>query len=99
MEELKPSTILVVEDEKVTQLVISHLLKREGFNVMKAAEGSEALRVLRAEKVDLILSDIHMPVMDGFTFFEKVQEDPKLHQIPFVFLTSLTGQEHLMLGK
>ncbi len=99
LEELKPTRILVVEDEKVTQLVISNLLKREGFNVLSAAEGAEALRVLKAEKVDLILSDIHMPVMDGFTFFERVQEDPRLHQIPFVFLTSLTGQEHLMLGK
>lgn len=99
MEELKPSTILVVEDEKVTRLVITNLLKREGFNVVGAEDGVDALRALQGEKVDLILSDIHMPVMDGFAFFEKVQQNPDLQGVPFIFLTSLTGQEHLMLGK
>ena len=99
MEELKPSTILVVEDEKVTRLVIANLLKREGYNVVGAVDGVDALRVLKGEKPDLILSDIHMPNMDGFAFFEKVQENPSVRQVPFIFLTSLTGQEHLMLGK
>ena len=99
MQEHKPSTILVVEDEKVTRLVITNLLKREGFDVLSAEDGSEALRALKGQKVDLILSDIHMPIMDGFELFGKVQLDPNLRPLPFIFLTSLTGQEHLMLGK
>lgn len=66
---------------------------------MGAEDGADALRILKNSKVDLILSDMQMPVMDGVALYEKVQEDPKLRQIPFIFLTSMIDQAHKMRGK
>ncbi len=75
------------------------ILRSEGFNVMPAETASDALRILKNSKVDLILSDIQMPVMDGIVFYEKVQEDPKLRYIPFVFVTSMDSDSHRLRGK
>jgi len=93
------STIVVVEDEESTRLSIMNILRNEGYNVMAAEEGSDALRILKNSKVDLIVSDIQMPGMDGIALYEKVQQDPKLRHMPFIFLTSMMTQEHKMRGK
>ena len=99
MDQSDISTIVVVEDEKSTRLTIINILRSEGYNAMGAEDGADALRILKNSTVDLILSDIQMPVMDGVIFYEKVQEEPKLRHIPFIFLTSMTGQVHTMRGK
>lgn len=92
-------TIVVVEDEKATRMSLVSMLDSEGFKVLGAEDGADALRIIKSMKVDLILSDIQMPVMDGIALYEKVQEDPKLRHIPFIFLTSLAGQEQKMAGR
>lgn len=99
MEESHPATIVVVEDEKIIRLAIVKYLTIEGFDVMAAENGADAMRILETKKIDLILSDILMPVMDGVAFYQKVQEDPKHRQIPFLFLTALSDQEHMMVGR
>ena len=92
-------TIAVVEDEQSTRLSIMNILRGEGYNVMPAEDGSDGLRIVKNSKIDLILSDIQMPVMDGMVFYEKVQEDPKLRHIPFIFLTSMAADTQKMRGR
>jgi CheY-like chemotaxis protein len=80
--------ILVVEDEDVTRGAIKMLLEWEGFSVDCAADGDEALGLLRlGEKPSLILLDVRMPGCDGWGFREEQRADPDLAHIPVVVIS------------
>ena len=80
--------ILVVDDRKEERYLAEILLKGNGYQVETAVNGAEALEKLGTEDFDMIVSDILMPVMDGFQFCKECKEDEKLKDIPFVFITS-----------
>src|SRR5437879_6509382 len=87
-------TILVVEDDTATRDALSLILEAEGFGVMGAANGQEALDQLRgSRRPDLILLDLMMPVMDGWQFRRAQAQDPALSAIPVVVL-SADGNVH-----
>jgi signal transduction histidine kinase len=92
------SSILVVEDELIYRSLLEQTLKDEGFDVVSAANGQEALSLLEKIRVDLILSDIRMPKMDGYAFYQKVQAMPGLQTVPFLFLTALADKPHVVKG-
>jgi DNA-binding response OmpR family regulator len=79
------ATVLVVEDDADIQRLVRVLLERAGFTVRGAADGHEALRVLFAERPDLILLDIGLPGMDGWQVLERVRE---LSDVPVLMLTA-----------
>ena len=80
--------ILVVEDNPLNREILVEIL-REDYSVLEAENGQEALELLetQSEDVALILLDVMMPVMDGFTFLDRVKEDPKLSPIPVIVTT------------
>ena len=82
-------------------LNIELLLRLNDYQTYKAHNGVEALELLRTIDVppDLILSDIMMPEMDGYDFFEKVSDSPTWFQIPFIFLTAKSDPEDVRFGK
>ncbi|MCS7199026.1 MAG: chemotaxis protein CheW [Caldimicrobium sp.] len=86
--------ILLAEDSPFFQNMVSNYLKQAGFNVEIAPNGQEALNKLKAGyKPDLIISDLEMPVMDGFEFIKEVRNIPEYKDIPILVLTSLTGED------
>lgn len=89
MEEINTMmAILIVDDSLSMRKVIKKfLLNNEFSNFYEAENGEQALQMLRSETIDLIISDLNMPKMDGLTFLEKVKTNPELKQIPFIILT------------
>lgn len=92
-------TILVVEDDPAMLIAFQEVLEGAGFDVTVAANGKDALAWLQTQSPDLILSDISMPVMDGFKLFEAVREIPGGALIPFIFLTARGTREDIFAGK
>ena len=85
--------ILIVDDSKTVRNLVAFIMKKEGFRVTVAEDGLDGLEKLYAAgKVDLIISDINMPRMDGYTFIKTVREQDVYRDIPIVVL-STEGQE------
>ena len=82
-------SILVVEDSVTTRTLEVSILESAGYEVLSAADGQDAYAKLANQGFDLIVTDIQMPYMDGFTFTKKVKSDPHYQHIPVILLTSL----------
>lgn len=91
--------ILIVEDTRTIPEVIKVYLLGNDYEYMYARNGEEGVRTATAEKPDLIISDIKMPVKDGFELCEEVKSDPRTRDIPVILLTSLTDQESRREGR
>ncbi len=90
--------LLVVEDEPTVRQNLTELLEAEAFVVQSAANGAEALGILERFVPDLVICDVMMPVMDGHTFLRRIQEQPHLAGIPFIFLTAKVDPTDLREG-
>ncbi len=82
------ATILVVDDYATNRQVLTALLGYGGHRLLEAGDGLEALERVRAEKPDLVISDILMPTMDGIEFVQHLHADPGLAQTPVIFYTA-----------
>lgn len=81
-------TILVVDDEQDLLDLIEYNLRKEGFDVLKAEDGKEGIKIAREHSPDLILLDIMMPKMDGLEAVGVIRNDEELKRIPIIFLTA-----------
>jgi putative two-component system response regulator len=91
--------LLVVEDDPAMLIAFRDVLEGAGYAVLTASNGEAALTLLETELPDLILSDISMPVMDGYKLFEAVRQHPQGTAIPFIFLTARGTREDTFYGK
>ncbi|MCX7922910.1 MAG: response regulator transcription factor [Clostridia bacterium] len=87
--------LLLVDDEKLLVKGLSASLRKEGFGVFAAFEGKQALEILNTEKIDMILLDIMLPVMDGITLLRKIRETMI---IPIIMLTAKDDYADMVLG-
>jgi DNA-binding response OmpR family regulator len=87
--------ILVVDDEAAIRDMLRDMLVADGYTVITAGDGREALPLTLTEKPDLILSDIRMPKLDGLTLCKALRTNPETHSIPIIMLTSFNTSEHL----
>jgi two-component system chemotaxis sensor kinase CheA len=86
-------SILVVDDSLTTRTLEKSILEAHGYRVQVAVDGLDALEKLRAEKVDLVISDIQMPRLDGFGLLQALKKDPGLDRIPVIMVTSVDRPE------
>ena len=87
--------VLIVDDEKLIRDVISTYCLKEGFKVLEAEHGLEALSILSNNQVDVIVLDIMMPKMDGYTFFREMKEN---YQIPTIVVSARNEEYDKLLG-
>ena len=83
-----PATVLVVEDDEHLNLALVETLQAYGYSTLSAYNGREALELLRGNRPDVIVCDIAMPVMDGYTFLQHTRTEPEWRLLPFIFLTA-----------
>jgi putative two-component system response regulator len=91
--------ILVVEDEPALASGLRDTLEMVGYQVMTAGHGQEGLRLLEQIEPALIISDISMPIMDGYQFFSAVRAQPRWTATPFLFLTARSHKSDMLIGK
>ncbi|TPG73651.1 fused response regulator/phosphatase [Pseudomonas arsenicoxydans] len=92
---LEPLTILIAEDSAADRMLLSSIVRRQGHNVLTAANGAEAVETFRQQRPHLVLMDAMMPVMDGFEAARQIKLLAGETLVPIIFLTSLTESEAL----
>jgi CheY-like chemotaxis protein/chemotaxis signal transduction protein len=90
--------ILVVDDSIATRTLEKTLLEAVGFEVIAVADGYQALKVLDVHKVNLVITDVQMPNMDGFELTRKIKSSPQLSHLPVLLVTSLGSDQDKRKG-
>ena len=90
--------ILCVDDEPVNLSLLQAVLIPNGYEVVKAGDGQKALEILNEQRIDLVLLDVMMPRMDGFTVCRHIKENEKLRHIPVIMITGLTSTQERIKG-
>ncbi|MCL2075364.1 MAG: Hpt domain-containing protein [Betaproteobacteria bacterium] len=98
-ESSRQPAIMVVDDSLTVRKITSRLLAREGYQVVLAKDGVDALEQLLDFVPDVILSDIEMPRMDGFDLVRNIRADQRLNKVPVIMITSRTADKHRNLAK
>lgn len=92
-------TVLIVDDSKTIRNLVGFILESEGLKVITAENGLDGLEKLYSSKnIDLILTDINMPHMDGYTFIASVREQVKYKNIPIIILSTEGAEEDMQKG-
>jgi len=92
-------SILVVDDSLSIREVVGEMLEKNNFNVYKAIDGKDALSFLDGREIHIILTDLHMPVMNGLELIKEVRKTKKYKHIPILFLTTETKKERKLEAK
>lgn len=90
--------LLLIEDEQALRENTCDLLEAFGFECIVAGDGMEGLKLLHNVKLDLIICDIMMPGMDGYQIKQEINKNPKLMNIPFIFLSGKTAGHDINYG-
>ena len=93
-----PNKILIVDDEPSIIVPVQFLMEQNGYDVMVAFSGEEAMEIIADKKVDLILLDIMLPVIDGFEVCQRVRENPQWNKIKIILLTALGSDANVEKG-
>jgi len=93
------ATVLLAEDSTFYRNLLSSYLISAGYNVITAEDGQQAWKIINSEPIDILVTDIEMPNMDGFELSRRVKNDPSLKHIPIIAVTSLSGEEDRKRGK
>lgn len=96
---INEACILVVEDHRPLLMAVCEILESEGYDVLTAMDGVEALERMERSRPDLIVADIMMPRMDGYALYKTVRARPEWLAIPFIFLTARAEREDILKGK
>ena len=99
MSAVSPRTILAVDDSASMRQMVCYTLEGAGYKVVQAADGVEALEFARTDTVDLVLTDVNMPRMDGISLVRELRTLHSYKFVPMLVLTTESGQETKQRGK
>ena len=88
-----PHTLLVIEDEQDIQRFLSRVLELEGYRVLNALDGNSGLAILSRNNIDMVLLDVRLPGLDGWSVLKKIKESPRHSRIPVVVITAIAGSK------
>lgn len=91
--------VLAVDDSKTMRDMVSFTLKQQGFEVVEAEDGEDALQKSLEGEFDLVISDVNMPKMDGITLVGKLRKDPRFRSTPILILTTEADASKKTAGK
>ena len=91
-------TILIVDDETIARDIFEGHLVTEGYNLVSVSSGWQALQYLEQNQVDLVVLDVMMPHMDGFTVCERIKTNDRWRKIPVILVTAFWNQEQMDRG-
>jgi two-component system chemotaxis response regulator CheY len=94
-----PKRVLIVDDSPLMRQMITFTLREAKFEVVEAEHGQDALNKLNGQDIDLIVTDLNMPVMDGITFIRSARGLPATRYTPILMLTTESQVEKKMAGK
>jgi two-component system chemotaxis response regulator CheY len=92
-------TILIVDDSISMRQMVAFTTKDGGYNVLEGANGQEALQKLQGQRVDVVITDLNMPVMDGFALSRALRSNPLYKFTPILMLTTESQESKKMEGK
>ncbi len=92
------SIVLVVDDEDMTRKLLRLMLERDGFTILEAEDGQQALEVIAESKPDIVILDVMMPNMDGFTTCQELRSQPETADLPIILLSARTQAEAVRTG-
>ncbi len=92
------ATIIVMEDDASTRMLVASVLKKDGHEVLTAEDGAQGLELVGPLRPDLIISDVQMPGMNGFQMLAALRANPANASIPVILLTSLQERAHMRIG-
>lgn len=92
-------TALVVDDSPSMRMLVTHTLSEAGFKILEGGNGQEALKALSGGSVQLIITDLNMPVMDGIEFIKEVRKVPQYKFTPILMLTTESQASKKQEGK
>ena len=91
--------IMVIDDSASLRHLVSVVLQETGYEVIEAAHGKDALAKLDDRRVNLVICDVNMPVMDGITFVRHIKQLPKHRFVPIIMLTTESGEDRKLDGQ
>ena len=92
-------SILTVDDSSTMRQMIAFILQREGFTVLEAGDGLEALERIQGQSIDLVITDINMPNMDGLTLIQRLRALPAFKGTPILILTTESAGDMKQKGR
>ena len=88
--------VLTVDDSRTILAMLHHTLSNAGFEVLQAEDGKQGLDVLKSQEVDVVITDINMPVMNGFELLSAVKADESLKHLPVLMVTAEARKEDIV---
>ncbi|MDR2337918.1 MAG: response regulator [Deltaproteobacteria bacterium] len=90
--------ILIVDDDESMRHLTETILSANNFSIIQAADGWQALEMLKTHKLDLIITDLMMPQLNGYELIEKIRADPETKNIPIILVTSKSDPDDISCG-
>jgi len=90
--------VLIVDDVSANLQLLSLIVSSQGYSVIKATSGVEAMQIVKSSYISIILLDIRMPEMDGFEFCRQLKADPKIQDIPVIFISAFDDEQSILTG-